>query len=748
MTYKKKIIELKNVWKTYYMGDISLDVLKGVNVEIEEGEFVVIVGPSGSGKCVTGDTLIVSEDGELIPICEIRKQKVFALNKMGEMKSFKYSKFHQRRVSSILELETTSGKKIKCTPEHPLFTITENGFSEIKAKDSLNEFVATPRIISFKGKPQQLDSFSKLKADKTLVIHNSSNLVKGLFKKLKVSRKEICKKFKIKPNTYDYWLQGNNIKLFNLVRILSHYPKIINILNNSKLTALNSNIAVKIPLKTNPDLLELFGFLVGDGNSDKTGIVVTNIEEVLKNKVIFLTKKVFGIDAKKYQKKVICNSTVIKSFFHYVFGLPLRKKSRNIRVPDFLLKCNLKEIAAFIRGLFDCDGFVAKNQKEISITLASKELILQLRHLLMRFGIHSRYSEVIKYASNTVKKTKRIYYKLNISGLNNLKIYHSHIGFNSNFKMSRLEKHIKGKGDTNVDIIPCGKLIKKIRKSSSVKLTREEHKLLWGCENGRFNPSIKKVNQIIGLFDRRNINCARLKQIVKMQIFWDKVISIKKIKKNIQVYDLTVPGADNFVANDFIIHNSTMMNQVGILDMPTKGKVYYRDRDLTQLTESDLAQLRGKRIGFVFQQFNLINTLTALENVTLPTIFQNIDEETRVNRAKSLLTQVGLGDRMEHRPNELSGGQQQRVAIARALINNPEVILADEPTGNLDSKSGHQVMEMLTGFHKKEGKTIILVTHDVDLVKYSEKTIYLKDGEVVKIKKGDHKPKENGAKKK
>ena len=188
---------------------------------------------------------------------------------------------------------------------------------------------------------------------------------------------------------------------------------------------------------------------------------------------------------------------------------------------------------------------------------------------------------------------------------------------------------------------------------------------------------------------------------------------------------------------------STLMNQVGILDMPTKGKVYFKGKDLTELSESDLAQLRGMKIGFVFQQFNLINTLTALENVTLPTIFQNVGEETRTNKAKELLNKVGLGDRMDHRPNELSGGQQQRVAIARALVNDPEIILADEPTGNLDSKSGHQVMEMLTRFHKKDRKTIILVTHDVDLVKYSEKTIYLKDGEVVKIKRGDHKPKEN-----
>ena len=186
---------------------------------------------------------------------------------------------------------------------------------------------------------------------------------------------------------------------------------------------------------------------------------------------------------------------------------------------------------------------------------------------------------------------------------------------------------------------------------------------------------------------------------------------------------------------------STLMNQVGILDTPTKGQIFLKNQDIAKLEESDLAQLRGKTIGFVFQQFNLIPTLTALENVVLPTIFQNIPEEQRNNRAKELLTLVGLHDRMDHKPNQLSGGQQQRVAIARALVNDPEIILADEPTGNLDSISGQQVMDLLSDLHQKHNKTIILVTHDTHLVDYAQKTISIKDGliESIKINHKGHK---------
>ena len=180
---------------------------------------------------------------------------------------------------------------------------------------------------------------------------------------------------------------------------------------------------------------------------------------------------------------------------------------------------------------------------------------------------------------------------------------------------------------------------------------------------------------------------------------------------------------------------STMMNIIGCLDIPSKGNVYLHHKDIAKLTESTLATIRGKSIGFIFQQFNLIPTLTALENVTLPMLFQNIPARERKDTAIKILTKFGLHDRMYHKPTELSGGQSQRVAVSRALANNPEVILADEPTGNLDSKTGLEVMATLTNLHKKEGKTIVLVTHDLNLVHHAERVIYLKDGKIEKIHK-------------
>src|SRR3989339_1650144 len=156
---------------------------------------------------------------------------------------------------------------------------------------------------------------------------------------------------------------------------------------------------------------------------------------------------------------------------------------------------------------------------------------------------------------------------------------------------------------------------------------------------------------------------------------------------------------------------STAMNMIGCLDVPTKGRIFLEGQDISKLSESDLAQIRGKKIGFIFQTFNLILTLSALENVALPMIFQNITKEERVKRATELLEMVGLGDRINHKPNELSGGQQQRVAIARSLINNPEVILADEPTGNLDSKSASEIIDILKGLNDL-GITIVMVTHE------------------------------------
>ncbi len=176
---------------------------------------------------------------------------------------------------------------------------------------------------------------------------------------------------------------------------------------------------------------------------------------------------------------------------------------------------------------------------------------------------------------------------------------------------------------------------------------------------------------------------------------------------------------------------STCMNMIGALDIPTKGRVLLDRHDISTLSESDLAQIRGRKIGFIFQQFNLIPTLTALENVTLPMVFQGMSKDARMKRGQDLLKLVELSDRMNHRPNELSGGQQQRVAIARSLANDPEVLLADEPTGNLDTKTGGNVLDFLKHLHKDRGKTIIMVTHDPDIAKKAQRMEVLKDGEIV-----------------
>ncbi|MEM4397211.1 MAG: ABC transporter ATP-binding protein [Candidatus Woesearchaeota archaeon] len=176
---------------------------------------------------------------------------------------------------------------------------------------------------------------------------------------------------------------------------------------------------------------------------------------------------------------------------------------------------------------------------------------------------------------------------------------------------------------------------------------------------------------------------------------------------------------------------STAMNLIGCLDLPSKGNIYLSGKDISKLSESDLAQIRGKKIGFIFQQFNLINTLTALENVMLPLIFQGVPYNERKKIATSLLEMVDLKERVHHKPKELSGGQQQRVAIARALAVDPEVILADEPTGNLDSKTGSNVLDFLKKLNKEKKKTIVMVTHDDELAKKAQRIIYLKDGQII-----------------
>ena len=175
---------------------------------------------------------------------------------------------------------------------------------------------------------------------------------------------------------------------------------------------------------------------------------------------------------------------------------------------------------------------------------------------------------------------------------------------------------------------------------------------------------------------------------------------------------------------------STLMNMVGCLDVPSKGTIKLSGRDISKLHESDLARIRGKTIGFIFQKFNLLPNLSALENVMLPMSFQGVEENRRIVRARRLLELVGLGKRCNHKPSELSGGQQQRVAIARSLSNDPDIILGDEPTGNLDTKTSRSILGLLSELHKKENKTIIVVTHDPSLKKFADRIVTLVDGKI------------------
>ncbi len=176
---------------------------------------------------------------------------------------------------------------------------------------------------------------------------------------------------------------------------------------------------------------------------------------------------------------------------------------------------------------------------------------------------------------------------------------------------------------------------------------------------------------------------------------------------------------------------STLMHILGALDVPSGGEALIDGENLSELRERDLVRIRGRRIGFVFQTFNLIQTLSAQRNVELPMIFQGVKSSERVRRARELLEKVGLAERRSHKPTELSGGERQRVAIARALANDPEIILADEPTGNLDSESGGQILDLLRRLSKEDGKTVIIVTHDPDAAAIADRVIRLKDGRVI-----------------
>ena len=174
---------------------------------------------------------------------------------------------------------------------------------------------------------------------------------------------------------------------------------------------------------------------------------------------------------------------------------------------------------------------------------------------------------------------------------------------------------------------------------------------------------------------------------------------------------------------------STLMNLIGCLDTPSKGSYLLNGKQVSQMNDNELARIRNEEIGFVFQTFNLLPRATALHNVELPLVYAGVAAKDRQERAKQALHKVELGERMTHRPNELSGGQRQRVAIARALVNNPSILLADEPTGNLDSKTGQEIMALFERLHKS-GNTIVLVTHEADVASFAYRTIYIRDGQV------------------
>jgi len=220
--------------------------------------------------------------------------------------------------------------------------------------------------------------------------------------------------------------------------------------------------------------------------------------------------------------------------------------------------------------------------------------------------------------------------------------------------------------------------------------------------------------------------------IIKLENVW-KVYQLGEVElpvlKGISL-EIT-PGVFVVILGPSGSGKSTLLNMIGCLDLPTKGSVFLAGRDISKMSEDELAQVRGEKIGFIFQQFNLLPNLSALENVMMPMIFQGKPEPEREKRAKYLLNSLELGDRISHRPAELSGGEQQRIAIARSLINNPEIIVADEPTGNLDSTTGRKIMEILIDLHKNKGKTIIVVTHDPTIANYSNQIIRIKDGQLV-----------------
>jgi putative ABC transport system ATP-binding protein len=222
----------------------------------------------------------------------------------------------------------------------------------------------------------------------------------------------------------------------------------------------------------------------------------------------------------------------------------------------------------------------------------------------------------------------------------------------------------------------------------------------------------------------------------------DDAVSLQEVRKTYQVGEpvhaldgvsLTVPrGSYTAVMGPSGSGKSTLMNLIGCLDTPTEGHIDVNGEEVTTMSDRERTRIRGDEVGFVFQTFNLMPRLTALENVALPLVFKGVDRGERTDRAAAVLERVGLGDRLDHRPNELSGGQRQRVAIARALVSDPALVLADEPTGNLDSETGEQIMDLFADIHA-DGNTILMVTHERHIAEHAERIVHMLDGKLERI---------------
>ncbi len=237
----------------------------------------------------------------------------------------------------------------------------------------------------------------------------------------------------------------------------------------------------------------------------------------------------------------------------------------------------------------------------------------------------------------------------------------------------------------------------------------------------------------------------------------DFIIELKNVARIYQMDEVEVPALRNVSLKvkrgEFLSivgksgsGKSTLVNQVGCIDTPTRGEIYLDGENIADMSESELAQIRGRKVGFIFQTFNLMPTMTVYENVSMPLVFQGVSLEETKKRIDKVLELVQLSNRRDHKPGELSGGERQRVAIGRALANNPEVILADEPTGNLDSKTGKQIMDFIIDLNQNNDVTIIIVTHDEDLAKLAERTIVLFDGLIVDEKINTEKDRQEAVK--